>query len=299
MAHSHGGDYDKEFQNHGILSSPGSSPHHLKADCEKCFGLCCVSLYFSASEGFPTDKDAGQPCLNLQSDFRCSIYQNLRKQGLKGCMAFDCFGAGQKVSQCTYLGNDWIQFPESLQQIIQVFQVMRQLHEMLWYLTESITLEPARPIQDKLKAMLSETECLTCLSPDSLTKLDIATHRAGVNALLLRTSELVRTNVYCDGNASSKYRKTMARGLDFTGADLRRTNLRCSNLRGAYLMAADLRGVDLTGADLIGADLRDADLGGTNLTGSIFLTQAQINTAKGDSDTKLPISLARPPHWSN
>ncbi|HCP14715.1 MAG TPA: hypothetical protein DIT32_02885, partial [Peptococcaceae bacterium] len=65
------------------------------------------------------------------------------------------------------------------------------------------------------------------------------------------------------------------------------------------LIAADLRGADLTGTDLIGADLRDADLCGTNLAKSLFLTQAQINGAKGDIDTKLPDSLEPPAHWSN
>ncbi len=28
----------------------------LIIDCEKCFGFCCIALYFSASEGFPVDK---------------------------------------------------------------------------------------------------------------------------------------------------------------------------------------------------------------------------------------------------
>ena len=68
-------------------------------------------------------------------------------------------------------------------------------------------------------------------------------------------------------------------------------------MRGACLIAANLRGVDLSGADLIGADLRDADIRGADLTHSIFLTQAQINTAKGDSSTKLPIQLSRPINW--
>ena len=52
-------------------------------------------------------------------------------------------------------------------------------------------------------------------------------------------------------------------------------------------------------SDFIGADLRDADISGANLTGSIFLTQAQINAAKGDSNTKLPSSLKTPFHWTN
>ncbi|WP_435798157.1 pentapeptide repeat-containing protein [Streptomyces decoyicus] len=50
-------------------------------------------------------------------------------------------------------------------------------------------------------------------------------------------------------------------------------------------------------ADLIGADLRDADLGGADLTGALFLTQAQLNAAKGDAATRLPAALSRPAHW--
>lgn len=30
---------------------------------------------------------------------------------------------------------------------------------------------------------------------------------------------------------------------------------------------------------------------------SIFLTQAQVNSAKGDMHTKLPKGLQRPEHW--
>ena len=56
--------------------------------------------------------------------------------------------------------------------------------------------------------------------------------------------------------------------------------------------------MDLSGADLIGADLRDADISGANLRNSIFLTQAQINTAKGDSHTKLPKMITRPTYWT-
>lgn len=81
------------------------------------------------------------------------------------------------------------------------------------------------------------------------------------------------------------------------GADLRRMDLRGANLRGAYLIAADLRGTDLRGTDFIGADLRDADLRGADLSMSIFLTQAQLNAAKGDGRTKLPPLLQRPAHW--
>lgn len=270
----------------------------LRADCENCFGLCCVALPFAASTDFAIDKDAGQPCPNLQSDFRCGVHNNLRQLGLRGCTVYDCFGAGQKVSQVTFGGRDWRQAPESAKHMFEVFPIMWQLQELIWYLTESLTLQQARPIHSELSSALDETERLTELSPESLMKLDVAAHRANVNALLLRTSELVRDEAIRSQKGSSGRRKTYGRGADLVGAKLRGADLRGANLRGAYLIAADLRGADLRMADLIGADLRDADLRGAVLTSSIYLTQAQINSAKGDDTTKLPSSLTRPSHWS-
>lgn len=269
----------------------------LQADCKNCFGLCCVALYFSASEGFPVDKEAGQPCPNLQSDYCCGVHSTLRELGLKGCSSFDCFGAGPKVARVTFGGQDWRQLPFSANQMFEVFQIMRQLHELLWYLTQSQTLQATRPIHDALRAMLDETERLTHLSPDELIELNLQAHRAEVNALLVQTSELVRAQVRCEQTPSAKRAKRIGPRADLIGVDLRRTELKGANLRGALLIAADLRDVDLSGTDLIGADFRDADIRGANLTESIFLTQAQLNVAKGDSNTKLPCTLSQPTYW--
>ncbi|MEQ8156796.1 MAG: pentapeptide repeat-containing protein [Clostridiaceae bacterium] len=267
----------------------------LKADCRKCFGLCCIALYFSASEGFPTNKDAGKPCINLQSDFACSVHKNLRSKGLKGCTAYDCFGSGQKVAQVTFEGRDWRQTPESAGQMFEVFLIMRQLHEMLWYLSEAYTLQKDQVIREEIRLLLDNTEGHTLLDVNSLLALDVEAHRTKVNMLLRNTSEMVRSKA-CRGRTGKG--KASRGPSDYFGADLRKTNLRGADLRGACLIAANLRGVDLSGADLIGADLRDADLRGANLINSIFLTQAQLNTAKGDSHTKLPKMLIRPAYWA-
>ena len=128
-------------------------------------------------------------------------------------------------------------------------------------------------------------------------ELDLVAHRNNVNSLLLKTSELVRIKARRGQKNTLKRKKTIAGRLNFIGADLRKTNLRGEDLRGAFLIAADLRGVDLSGADLIGADLRDADIRGANLTNSIFITQSQINAAKGDSNTRLPMSIVSPSYW--
>ena len=55
----------------------------------------------------------------------------------------------------------------------------------------------------------------------------------------------------------------------------------------ADLRNANLRGANLTGADLRGADLRRADLSIADLSDTINLTQPQLDTACGTSNTKL------------
>ncbi|MFC9428280.1 pentapeptide repeat-containing protein [Streptomyces sp. NPDC056987] len=266
------------------LDDPG-----LRADCANCFGLCCVALTFAPSADFPEHKAAGKPCSHLRTDFRCSVHRELRQRGFRGCTVYDCFGAGQKISQITYGGQDWRQAPGTADEMFALLPVVRQLQELLRYLTEALTLEPARALHGELRAALEELERLTLADPATLLALDVAARRAAVNPLLLRTSELVRAQV--------KGRKKNRRGADLLGARLRAADLRGADLRGAYLIAADLRGADLRLADLIGADLRDADLRGADLTGSIFLVQTQVNAARGDADTRLPPSLARPAHW--
>ncbi|RFT65137.1 pentapeptide repeat-containing protein [Bacillus clarus] len=268
----------------------------LRADCEKCFGLCCVALPFAASVDFAVNKDAGKPCLNLQSDFKCSIHTNLRKKGFKGCTVFECFGAGQKISQVTFKGIDWRKDAEHAKKMYDAFPIMHQLHEMLWYLKEAILLKATRTIHKELSQAIEETERLSNLSPDELMKVYVPLHRAEVNVLLLQTSELVWKEANSIG---TKRRKRIEhRGADLMGANLKKRDLKGANLRGAYLIAANLQDADLRGADLIGADLRDADIRGANLTDSIFLTQVQINAAKGDKHTKLPKLLSRPAHWT-
>jgi uncharacterized protein YjbI with pentapeptide repeats len=263
----------------------------LRGDCEQCFGLCCVALPFAASADFAADKAAGTPCRNLQEDHRCGIHARLRQKGFSGCTVYDCFGAGQQVSQITFGGRDWRTGPpEQARRMFEVFPVVRQLHELLWYLTEALALPAARPVHAELRKALAKTEELTGGTPEELAGLDVAAHRQEVNVLLLRTSELARAGI--------KGRKKDRRGADLMGARLKGADLRGAGLRGAYLIAADLTGADLRGADLIGADLRDADLTDADLTGAFFLTQPQLNAARGSAGTRLPGSVTRPGHWT-
>jgi uncharacterized protein YjbI with pentapeptide repeats len=262
-------------------------PGELEPDCARCFGLCCVAPGFTASADFAIDKPPGRPCPHLAGDFRCTIHTDLRQRGFPGCTVYDCFGAGQRVAQVTFAGVDWRAAPGTARAMFAAFEVMRPLHELLWYLAEALAIERAAPLHPELAAMAAATERLTMGGPAELAAIDIDAHRGQVNQLLLAASELTR-----GGLAGLE-----GRGADLVGADLRRAALRGANLRGALLVGADLRGADLGLADLTGADLRGARLGRADLGASLFLTQAQLEAAAGDHATRLPAARRRPGHW--
>lgn len=197
---------------------------------------------------------------------------------------FDCLGAGQKVSQVTYHGRSWRNEPETASEMFEVYGVMRQLHEILWYLTEVSLRTPAPDVS----VLLAEVENLTLADAKTLAATDVEVIRDRVRPLLSRASEQLRSDF--------RERKDH-RGADLVGAKLRKASLRGANLRGAYLIGTDLRDADLRMADLLGADLRNADISGANLTGALFLTQFQLNATQGDAKTTFPDTLTRPAHW--
>jgi uncharacterized protein YjbI with pentapeptide repeats len=170
-----------------------------------------------------------------------------------------------------------------------VFAVMRQLHELLWYLAAALDMAAARAVHGELRRALTATEVMTGSPADALLELDVQAHREHVNAMLLRASELVRAQL--PGG------KLDYRGADLAGARLAHADLAGASLRGARLIGADLSHADLTLADLTGADLRAASLRGADLARSLFLTQSQLDAAHGDAGAKLPPSLTRPAHW--
>jgi hypothetical protein len=177
-----------------------------------------------------------------------------------------------------------------------VFPIVRQLHEMLWYLHTVRARPETEPIADTLDTMYRRVETLTAGSAEEILALDVEEVRDEVNEVLSEASTLVRT-----GARDGRSRKLSARirsGADLAGARLSGQDLRGADLRGALLIGADLSRADLRRADLIAADLRGADVRGADLSESIFLTQMQLNAATGDARTLLPESIQRPAYWA-
>jgi uncharacterized protein YjbI with pentapeptide repeats len=259
----------------------------LRADCGRCFGLCCVALPFARSSDFAIDKEAGIPCPHLGSDHRCTIHAQLRTAGFAGCTSYDCFGAGQRIAQETFRGLDWRTHRELAAPMMAAFRVMQRLHELLWYLRQASTWDATVPLRPRIEAEARRVDQAAGLPAERLRAVDAAELRAQIAPLLREASALARAGL--DGSDHSD--------ADLTGADLRGFDLVGSDLRNAHLLGADLRGNDLRLTDLLGADLRGADVRGAALGEALFLTQMQLDTALGDGATTIPEDLTRPSHW--
>lgn len=259
----------------------------LQADCSRCVGLCCVALALTASADFAIDKAAGQPCPHLQADFRCDIHAELRERGFPGCSAYDCFGAGQRITQLTFAGRTWRDDPATAEAMFGAFRRLREVHELLWHVREALRLPAGGPLHSSLQEACDRLAELSAASAEVLRITDVEQLRGKVNPLLRRVSELARRGIRGKNYANAP----------LIGARLAAANLRGANLRGAQLIAADLHGADLRLADLTGADLRNTDLRGADLSTVLFVRQAQLDAARGDRLTRLPAELQHPRHW--
>jgi hypothetical protein len=157
----------------------------LSADCSRCAALCCVALAFDRGPMFAIDKANGETCPNLDSCGQCRIHAELDRAGFKGCVQYDCLGAGQRVTQEVFGGRSWQSDPDLLVPMMQVFETMRIVHEQLLLLREAEKL-PLSTVERAESARLHAT-----LEPDSgwslttLALLDSAKVTAEVRTFLM------------------------------------------------------------------------------------------------------------------
>ena len=102
----------------------------LTPDCQNCAALCCVALAFDKGEMFAFDKPAGVACQHLEGHL-CGIHTKLEAAGLKGCVQYQCDGAGQRVVQEVFAGRSWRDTPVLLVPMLAAFARMRQVHALL------------------------------------------------------------------------------------------------------------------------------------------------------------------------
>lgn len=140
-------------------------PAHLKADCSACVALCCVIPPFDAEQGFGFDKAAETPCHHLCADHRCGIHDALIPRGFEGCVAFDCLGAGQRLTALAlerFGSTDWRERPEVARWLFAAYPRMRQVQEWL----ASLSLAAAVTGLDDLRKLADELDAESPRWPD-------------------------------------------------------------------------------------------------------------------------------------
>lgn len=182
-------------------------------------------------------------------------------------MAFDCLGAGQRVTQRTMAGLDRRRSAEEAGRIYAVFWRMLELHGLLWHVAHGLERAP-EALRPALTELARELEALAEGDEAAILSLDPAPMARRVGEHLSALSLALRPE-------PRRSRRALRPGARLAGADLRQ-----ADLRGACLIGADLQGADLRGADLRGADLRGADLRGADLRDALFLTPAQLLSAR-------------------
>lgn len=260
----------------------------LRSDCSKCSGLCCTALLFSKMDGFPENKPSGKPCINLQKDFRCKIHGELEKRKMKGCIGYDCFGAGQQVTQSIYFGQTWQNLPDKAKEIFDVFIIVFQLYQIRYFLLESISIIPAQVLQDDIKVLIEENERICNWEPQNIIIYDMENYRDRVNILLKQVCSLLQKSL------CSEHKKCPS---DFLGRNFKDKDMRGLDLSTKLLIAANFNNCVFHGTNFLGADTRDADFSNADLRDAVFLSQGQINSAKGNRNTKLPQYLDYPVTW--
>lgn len=103
----------------------------MRADCARCAALCCVALAFDRSPSFAITKPNGVVCPNLDSRHRCRIHADRDRCGFSGCVAYDCLGAGQRVTQELFGGRTWRDDASLLAPMMKAFLAMRRVHELI------------------------------------------------------------------------------------------------------------------------------------------------------------------------
>lgn len=260
----------------------------FKIDCSKCSGLCCTALFFSKIDGFPENKSAGKPCIKLQHNYRCMIHHELEKRNMKGCIGYDCFGAGQHVTQHIYKGETWQTAQEKSKEIFEVFVVIFQLYQIRYFLEESKTIIPAKELWSDIQNLINENEVLCNSDPQTILEIDYENYRDSINIIL---KQVCNSIIKCYKKSANKMPK------EFFGKSFNRIDMSGIDLSMKLLIAANFDGCTFDGTIFLGADTRDTNFSNADLREAVFLTQGQINSARGNRNTKLPKHLDYPTTW--
>ncbi len=184
----------------------------LEADCSRCVALCCVLLAFDRSDAFAFDKASGQTCQHLTRAWRCGIHDELAAEGMGGCAAYDCQGAGPRAVQVLGLESStrWPGDEQAMSEVAEVFGVLRRIHELLLLLQAAASLVTTAQKTDAEPITACVAAASASASSEELLLLDVGALSREVHAFvrslmapLPRQSPRRRLSIVSEGKAQA------------------------------------------------------------------------------------------------
>lgn len=164
----------------------------LTPDCARCDALCCVLLAFDASDAFAFDKPACTACRHLAQDNACRIHADLGQQGFRGCVLFDCHGAGQRITGQVFKGRSWRDDPGLMPAMTEAFRTLRRLHEAALLLQQVARLPLSSAQQASRHRLLADLDLDGDWTEARLHALSVGPQLQAVSAFLASLRETVR-----------------------------------------------------------------------------------------------------------
>ena len=143
----------------------------FRANCSKCCGLCCVVPSFFAAQGFGENKRAEAPCAHLVRGSRCSIHATRELHGYIACQGFDCYGAGQWITQDLFNGATWSDAADMAQAMFDAYRFWQPRFEAAALLEASLPFVRANArhtIAERIERLSSTDSSGAGVSIDSL-----------------------------------------------------------------------------------------------------------------------------------
>jgi hypothetical protein len=155
----------------------------LTADCWRCCALCCVVYPFARSPEFAADKPAYVACGHVAGAFKCAIHSERAHLGYAGCVTYDCYGAGQYVTQVLFDGRAWTDLDEPAL-MFDVFLVLRALFAQLSLLQAALRLDLPDAVRSRVSSRDAYLRTLIARPLAQLRELDAHAERAATDRLL-------------------------------------------------------------------------------------------------------------------
>ena len=122
------------------------------------------------SADFALDKPAGRPCPHLPTTSGAASTRGCPSAGFRGCTVYDCFGAGQRLTQETFAGPDW---RARAGRSSRSSRSSGRCTSCSGTSPPRSTCRPPHAVHDELRAAFAETDELAGAAPVELARLDV------------------------------------------------------------------------------------------------------------------------------